>query len=343
MKKIIKAENLSRDFKIAKPEKKFFRYLFFRKHEIKRAVNNINFEVGQGESVGYIGPNGAGKSTTIKMLTGILKPTSGSVLVRGNAPHLKRKENAKHIGVVFGQRSQLWWDLPVRDSFELLRHIYKIPKNVYEDNLKRCKAMLEIDKFAHIPVRQISLGQKMRANFVAALLHNPEILFLDEPTIGLDVVVKKQIRDFIRLIKRERGLTVILTTHDMKDIEEICERIILINRGEILLDMGINDVKNKLNNANKLIVVFEKEPNPDKINFAKIISKEGTRWTLKFPSESISANEIVTKMTRISKIRDIYMKEPDFEDIVHDLYTKKNTKSHIIAEKSHSFSEGKEV
>jgi ABC-2 type transport system ATP-binding protein len=214
-------------------------------------VDGVSFDVSKGELVGYIGPNGAGKSTTIKVLTGILVPTSGSVLVKGNVPYLKRKENAASIGVVFGQRSQLWWDLPVMDSFELLRKIYKIPAAVYERNVALFTKLLELDKFVDTPVRQLSLGQKMRADLAASLLHDPEILFLDEPTVGLDIVAKKQIRDFIRDIREERGVTVILTTHDMKDIETICERIILINEGKIMLDMSVDDVRNKLGDSTR--------------------------------------------------------------------------------------------
>ena len=319
MEPVIRVNNLVREFKVAVRDKNFFRYLFLRKHRIVRAVDGASFDVARGELVGYIGPNGAGKSTTIKMLTGILVPTSGAVLVNGNVPHLKRKENAARIGVVFGQRSQLWWDLPVMDSFELLRRIYKIPFAVYETNVDKFADLLDLHKFADMPVRQLSLGQKMRAELAASLLHDPEILFLDEPTVGLDIVAKKQIRDFIQDMRNERGVTVILTTHDMKDIEEVCDRIILIDEGKIMLDMSVDDVRDKLGGVNTLVVDFDKEPTSD-IDGAKVVSKEGPRWTFSFKRPEISANDLITRILTHSKVRDVFLREPDIEDIVRDLY-----------------------
>lgn len=319
MESIVEVNNLVREFKVAQRDANFFRYLFKRQHRIVRAVDGISFSVSRGELVGYIGPNGAGKSTTIKMLTGILVPTRGRALVRGNVPHLRRKENAASIGVVFGQRSQLWWDLPVVDSFELLRRIYKIPASVYERNVSVFTEMLGLGRFADTPVRQLSLGQKMRADLAASLLHDPEILFLDEPTVGLDVVAKKQMRDFIRQIRDERGVTVILTTHDMKDIEQVCERIILIDEGKLVLDMSVDDVINTLGGVNTLVVDFDEEP-AGAIAGATVVSKEGPRWTFSFKREEVSANDLIARILAVSGVSDVFLREPDIEDIVRDLY-----------------------
>ena len=320
----IVVERLVREFSVAERDENFFRYLLLRKYKTVRAVDEISFSVSPGELVGFLGPNGAGKSTTIKMLTGILVPTSGSVLVDGRVPHLKRQENAARIGVVFGQRSQLWWDLPMRDSFELLRRIYRIPQAVFERNIRTLTELLELGKFADIPVRQLSLGQKMRAELAAALLHDPEILFLDEPTIGLDVVAKKRIRDFIRQMQSERNLTVILTTHDMKDVEEICQRLIIIDSGRIMLDMAVDDVRNQLGQVNFLIVDFDEVPVGDAPDHARVITKEGSRWTYAFKREEISANDLITRVISSARVSDIYLKEPDIEDIVRDLYEGKS-------------------
>lgn len=322
---VIEVKNLVRDFKIAKRDKNFFRFLFLRQYETKRAVDNVSFEITKGELVGYIGPNGAGKSTTIKILTGILVPTEGYVSVLGNVPYQKRKENALKIGVVFGQRSQLWWDLPVIDSFNLLQRIYKIPPAIFKENMRVFSEILDLDSFINKPVRQLSLGQRMRADLAASLLHNPEILFLDEPTIGLDVVVKKQIRQFIREIRNTRGITVILTTHDMKDIEEICDRIIMIDKGRVMLDMPVDEVKGKLGGSNyTLIVDFEDEP-PGEITIdnTTIVAKEGPRWTFSFQREEITASELISRLSSVSTIRDISIREPDIEDIIRDIYTEK--------------------
>lgn len=229
-KNIIEVDNLYREYKVAKKGKNYLQYFFNRKYKKISAVNDISFAINEGESVGFLGPNGAGKSTTIKMLVGILTPSSGKIKVFGREPSKYRKENAQYIGVVFGQKSQLWWDLPVIDTYLLLKKIYKISEEEFEYNLKYYVSELDMDSFLHQPVRQLSLGQRMRAELCAALLHNPRILFLDEPTIGLDIVVKKQIRLMINKINRERNVTILLTTHDLKDIEDVCDRIILINR-----------------------------------------------------------------------------------------------------------------
>ena len=215
------------------------RTLFSREYVDRVAVEDVTMSLEPGELVGYIGPNGAGKSTTIKMLTGILVPTSGQVIVNGLVPYAERKKNARNIGVVFGQRSQLYWDLPLIESFELLRAIYAVPLERYRQNLREFTELLEMGDFLRTPVRQLSLGQRMRGDFAAAMLHDPRIVFLDEPTIGLDVVAKEAIRNFIIRVNAERGTTVILTTHDLADVERICPRIVLIDEGKIIYDVQI--------------------------------------------------------------------------------------------------------
>ena len=205
--------------------------LFHREYIVKHAVKNISFEIEQGEVVGYIGPNGAGKSTTIKMLSGILIPSSGTVSVGGMIPYENRKENAKRIGVVFGQRSQLYWDLPISDTFDLYENLYDVPKKVFSENCEYYTELFDMKDFINQPVRQLSLGQKMKANIALALLHNPDVLYLDEPTIGLDVTSKRVLREAKQIINKERGTTVILTTHDMDDIEAVCKRLIMIDKG----------------------------------------------------------------------------------------------------------------
>ena len=230
------------------------RTLFTRDYHVVKAVDNISFQVDQGEVVGYVGPNGAGKSTTIKMLTGVLYPTNGNVEVCGLSPAKDRKRNLIHIGAVFGQRTQLWWDLPLSESFEVLRYIYKVSERTYKDNIALFSEILGIDEFMHIPVRQLSLGQRMRGDIAASLLHNPDILYLDEPTIGLDVLVKDKIRQFIKDMNAERKTTVILTTHDMADIGALCKRIMIIDKGRIIYDGSLEDIKRLYGSLSTLVV-----------------------------------------------------------------------------------------
>ena len=232
------------------------RTLLAREKHTVVAVDDVSFRVNEGEMVGYIGPNGAGKSTTMKMLTGILVPSSGRVVVDGRVPYRQRVEHVRHIGVVFGQRTQLWWDLPTRESFELLRHIYRVPEARCRDNLAYFTELLELGPFLETPVRQLSLGQRMRADLAAALLHEPRILFLDEPTIGLDVVAKERIRQFLTDINRERGVTVILTTHDLDDIERLCPRVVLIDHGRVIYDGALEALRTRFGRQRTLVVDF---------------------------------------------------------------------------------------
>ena len=243
---MITMENVCKSYRIAKRNAGFreaVRALFHREYEEIHALKDVSFAISDGEMVGYIGPNGAGKSSTIKVLSGILTPDSGVCTVAGRTPWKERRAHVKDIGVVFGQRSQLWWDVPVIDSFELLREIYSIPGKVYKRNFDELTETLDLSKIVRTPARQLSLGQRMRCEIAASLLHDPKVLFLDEPTIGLDAVSKLAVRDFIKRRNKDRGTTVILTTHDMQDIEALASRILLIGKGKILLDGTLDDIR----------------------------------------------------------------------------------------------------
>lgn len=254
---MIEVKNLSKSFKISKRKAGFgnaVKALFKREYTVVQALKNISFNIQDGEMVGYIGPNGAGKSTTIKIMSGILNPDSGQCFINGKTPWKDRVKHVKDIGVVFGQRSQLWWDVPVADSFELIKEIYKIPDNKFKSNMKMLTDMLDLEEIIKVPTRQLSLGQRMRCEISASLLHSPKILFLDEPTIGLDAVSKIAVRDFIKNINNEYKTTVILTTHDTQDIEALTKRIILIGKGKVLLDGNLEDLKQKYN-QNRTITI----------------------------------------------------------------------------------------
>ena len=260
MENIIEVNNVKKYYKIAKQKKGFFasvKNLFNRQYEVKKAVDDISFSIKKGEIVGFIGPNGAGKSTTIKMLSGILYPDSGQLVSNGFIPHKQRKNYVKNIGVVFGQKSQLNWDLPLIESFELMKYIYRIPKDKYEENLKKFTELLDMEGFINQPVRQLSLGQRMRGDIVAALLHSPQIVFFDEPTIGLDVVAKEKIREFIKYMNDTEKTTIIFTTHDMQDIEKVCERLIIIDSGKKIYDGSVSEIKNKFAGTKKVEILLE--------------------------------------------------------------------------------------
>jgi ABC-2 type transport system ATP-binding protein len=322
---IIEVKDLRKEFRIAKRKEgplAALRTLFSREYTTRVAVNDVSFSIQPGELVGYIGPNGAGKSTTIKMLTGILVPTSGYVRVRGLVPYERRVENARQIGVVFGQRTQLWWDLPTIESFELLQHIYKIPAETYKRNMERFTALLGLDEFLQTPVRQLSLGQRMRADLAAALLHDPQILYLDEPTIGLDVVAKEKIRDFIREINRERGVTVILTTHDMQDIEKICERMILIDKGAVIYDGPVAQIKERFGKQRTLVVDLEPNGFGERLEVegAEQIRRDGNRFWLRFNRDEVSASQLIARVSARYSIRDLTVEEPEIEGIIARIY-----------------------
>ncbi len=286
------------------------RTLLAREKHTVVAVDDVSFRVNEGEMVGYIGPNGAGKSTTMKILTGILVPSSGRVVVDGRVPFRQRVEHVRHIGVVFGQRTQLWWDLPTRESFELLRHIYRVPEARFRDNLAYFTNLLELGPFLETPVRQLSLGQRMRADLAAALLHEPRLLFLDEPTIGLDIVAKERIRHFLADINRERGVTVILTTHDLADIERLCPRVVLIDHGRVIYDGALAALRGRFGRQRTLVVDFNSEVERVDVPQAEVVQREGPRVWLRFDRDATTAAELIGRVAARYPVRDLTVEEP---------------------------------
>ena len=324
---IIEVNNLVKTYKIIEKEDGllgYFKNLIKPKYKELTAVNKINFSIEEGELVGYIGENGAGKSTTIKMLTGLLTPTSGNVLVNGIVPNEKRIENNKNIGAIFGQKTQLWWDLPVIESFRLIKQMYKIPDGEYRKNLKKFTEILELNELLEKQVKNLSLGQKMRCEIAATFLHNPKIVYLDEPTIGLDVLVKENIRKFIKDINKEKNTTVILTTHDLKDIEDVCDRIILLDKGEIIYDgekQKFKDTYGKFVIAE--FIIKEKHTNiSESINSKEIQVLEETNNKLKvrFRHDETTIMKVMDKISNYCIIEDIHMKEAELEDILKEIY-----------------------
>ncbi|MFN2461641.1 MAG: ATP-binding cassette domain-containing protein [Candidatus Velthaea sp.] len=296
------------------------RTLFSREYVDKVAVEGVSMALDAGELVGYIGPNGAGKSTTIKMLTGILVPTSGEITIAGLVPWQHRKANARNIGVVFGQRSQLYWDLPLVESFELLRAIYNVPRAHYLTTLQRFTETLELGPFLQTPVRQLSLGQRMRGDFAAAMLHDPPIVFLDEPTIGLDVVAKEAIRTFIAAANAERGTTFILTTHDLADVERLCRRIVLIDRGTLVYDGEVERLKERYGTHRTLVVELG-EPYPSlEVAGADVTEHDGAAARLRFDRRTTSAEALIRRLTERYRVNDISIEEPDLEGIIRGIY-----------------------
>lgn len=318
---VIEAKNLSKEFKSLKRESTI-KDLFSRSYKTIKALKNVNLKIERGEFVGVIGPNGAGKSTLLKILTGILTPTSGSAKVLGLVPYEKRKENAKNIGVVFGWRTQLWWDLMVKDSYELLKRLYKIPEDRFDENLKTFASILDINKYLKNPVRKLSLGERVRCDLAASLLHDPPVLFLDEPTIGLDVIAKQQMRDFLTKINKEKDVTIIITTHDMGDIEELCERIIIVDGGKKIFDGLINDIKKRFGTERVLVVDFQKpiEKNKLKWNGVKVLEIEDNRVFLEIDTRRASVSEIIKKILSKWSIYDIAIEEPEIEEIIRKIY-----------------------
>jgi ABC-2 type transport system ATP-binding protein len=300
------------------------RTLLAREYRSVRAVDGVSFRLEAGEMVGYLGPNGAGKSTTLKMLTGILVPSGGHILVDGRVPHRQRVEHVLRIGVVFGQRTQLWWDLPTIESFELLRHVYRIPAQRWRQNLDAFAELLELGPFLDTPVRQLSLGQRMRADLAAALLHDPAILFLDEPTIGLDVVARERIRQFLREINRDRGVTVILTTHDLGDVERLCRRVVLIDHGRVIYDGDLGALRERYGRWRTLVV--ELAPSQDgaapqvEVAGAEVARAEGPRVWLRFDRRTTTAAALIAEVASRYPVRDLTVEEPEIEAIVRGIY-----------------------
>ncbi len=288
-----------------------------------KAVDGVSFCIEPGEVVGYLGPNGAGKSTTLKMLTGLLVPTGGELLVNGRIPWKERQAHVAQLGAVFGQRSTLWWDLPVIESLELLQHIYKTPSDRFRQNLDEFRRLLDLDAFLHTPVRSLSLGQRMRADLCAALLHNPRLLFLDEPTIGLDVVAKERIRQFILHINRQRGVTVLLTTHDLSDVEKLCERVMIIDHGRLLYDGDLASLGQRFGGKRQLVVDFAENGSPMEIEGAQIIAREGLRVTYQFERGQVTASDLIGRLSALYRINDLQVREPEIEETVRRIYEEK--------------------
>lgn len=289
------------------------------------AVADISFDIAAGEAVGYLGPNGAGKSTMIKMMTGILVPSGGTLAVLGRTPHLERMANARQIGVVFGQRSQLWWDLPLIDSFTLHQRIYDIPLARYQDNLKRFSELLDLKPFLDRAVRQLSLGQRMRAEIVMSLLHDPKILFLDEPTIGLDVVAKDAVRRFLAEINRERGVTIILTTHDLQDIETICPRLIMVDHAKLIFDGELGRLRSALGSARRLTLEFASDPGPLVLGTATLTSDDGLIKHYLLEREDVSLVQILSEVGSTRDLKDVALHEPNIEEVIRTFYQRRNT------------------
>ena len=296
-------------------------FLRGERHEV-RAVDSISFTVARGEMVGYIGPNGAGKSTTIKMLTGILTPSGGRLRVAGIDPSRERIRLAHRIGVVFGQRTTLWWDLPLLDSYKLMHRMYRIPDARYRENLDRLVELLDLSALLDVPVRQLSLGQRMRGDIAAALLHDPEVLYLDEPTIGLDVISKARVREFLRELNAERGTTVLLTTHDLQDIEQLCSRVMVIDHGRLMYDGPLAGLHEVGESERVLVVDLERELPPIEAPPARVVKVEGPRQWLAFPATE-SAAVLVARVAAEYPLVDLSVREPDIETVIAKMYAEK--------------------
>ena len=305
-----------------RPEGRFgaLRGLVKREKETIHALTDIGFSIEEGELVGYIGPNGAGKSTTVKLMSGILTPDAGDCRILGRVPWRERTDHVAKIGVVFGQRSQLWWDVPVSDSFELLRDIYGVPGEEYRRRLDELSAALDLGGLLRTPVRQLSLGQRMRCEVAAALLHRPRLLFLDEPTIGLDAVSKLALRDFLKQENREHGVTMILTTHDMDDIDALCSRVMTIGRGRLLFDGTLDALKARYAPLRRLRATLLEEGPPPCLEGAASVEMEGRRCTVWFDPAKVSAAEMITRLAARRPLGDMVVEEPDIDHIIAAMY-----------------------
>lgn len=320
---LIEVRDVSKTFRVSKRGKGIpgmVANLFVPRYEKRHAVKNVSFEIEEGEMVGFIGPNGAGKSTTIKMLSGILYPDGGSLQVAGYIPYRQRREYVSKIGVVFGQKSQLQWDLPVIDSFELLKAIYRIPEEVYRKNLDRYTEMLNMGGFLNQPVRQLSLGQRMRADIVAALLHSPRIVFFDEPTIGVDVVGKEVIRSFLRELNKRDRLTMIFTTHDMQDIEKTCRRLLIIDDGSKVYDGSLEGIKAKYGTTRQLDVEFSHSIEVRPIDHVRIQELDAYKKRFYFENTKVELQELMNHLLSEYPVRDLNITEPAIEGIIRKIY-----------------------
>jgi ABC-2 type transport system ATP-binding protein len=328
---VIRVDELVKEFRRTKKNEGRFgavRTLFTRQFETVRAVDRVSFSIDPGELVGYIGPNGAGKSTTIKMMTGILVPTSGTVEAGGIVPWRERERNAMQIGVVFGQRSQLWWDLPLIESFKLIGKLYRVPEAKYQGNLDRFIALLEMEEFLERPVRQLSLGQRMRGDLAASMLYEPRILYLDEPTIGLDIVAKENMRTFIEEMNRDSGTTIVLTTHDLADVERLCRRLILIDHGVVLYDGGVEQLKAKYAPHRVLVVhlaadeITGRKPTltADEVRGAEILDQASGVARIRFEAARTPVQDLIAAVNGRYAVADLSIVEPDLEGVVRQIY-----------------------
>lgn len=317
---MIEIEGLSKAFRVAKRKSGTFGALFRRDYETVQALDQVSFKMSPGEIVGYIGPNGAGKSTTIKIMSGILVPSSGKCEIFGLTPWASRQSHVKNIGVVFGQRTQLWWDVPVMDSFNLLRDIYKVPYGVYKQSLDELVAALDLSELLAVPVRQLSLGQRMRCEIAAALLHRPKILFLDEPTIGLDAVSKIAVRHFIKKVNQERGVTVVLTTHDMSDIEALTDRIILIGKGQKLYDGALKTLKDRYVTHKRLTLDYREDHRAIELNGCSVLQWSPERAVLTVDLSQTRVTEVIRELSNQKNILDITVDAQPIEEVIVNLY-----------------------
>jgi ABC-2 type transport system ATP-binding protein len=319
----ITVENLVKTYRIAARNPGIWgalRGVVRRQYRTVRALDGISFALDEGELIGYIGPNGAGKSTTVKVLAGILVPDSGECQILGRVPWRERIAHVARIGVVFGQRTQLWWDLPVVESFDLLRDIYRVPPTDYARRRDELVALLDLEPLLDVPVRQLSLGQRMRSDIAAALLHGPRLLFLDEPTIGLDAVSKLAVRDFVKRLNQERGTTVILTTHDMDDIEALCTRVMVIGAGRILSDGTLSALRETVSSERRLIVDLAGEGGAISDPDAEEVARDGQRVHLRFDPQRVAAPELISRITARHPVRDLFVEHPPIEEIIARLY-----------------------
>lgn len=296
------------------------RGLWQRRERVIEALAGVSFEIGGGELVGFIGPNGAGKSTTVKILSGILVPDSGTCTIDGRVPWRQREEHVARLGVVFGQKTQLWWDLPVVESFDLLREIYRVPVEEERRTREELIALLKLETLLDTPVRQLSLGQRVKCDLAASLLHAPDLLFLDEPTIGLDATAKPAVREFIRRMNRDRGLTVILTTHDLDDIEALCRRVLVINHGRILFDGELATLRRDVAGERRLTLDLAEPAIAGSEPDAELVSQEGTRLIYRFDPGRVNVPELISRLSNRYPVRDLFVENPPIEDVIERLY-----------------------